>query len=67
MKTNHTFLSELENLNSVANYKIDKNDLLFDIKVLLKDYYLATFTENENKLKLCFNNGQVFYLSLDEQ
>ncbi len=46
MKTNHTFLSELENLNSVANYKIDKNDLLFDIKVLLKDYCLATFTEN---------------------
>ncbi len=67
MKNNHVYLTELENSNKL-NYSVDAHSLLIDIKILLKEYYLATFNEEGNRLIIKFNNGQKFKLTLtDEQ
>lgn len=62
----HLFVPELgafgEPLTSVA----EAHDLLIDLKVLLKEYYTATFTEDGNALLMKFNNGQRFKLTLEE-
>lgn len=63
---NHIFITDLENENKL-NYVIDINSLLTDIKVLLKEYYVATFSEDGNNLVLKFNNGQKFKLTLFEE
>lgn len=63
---NHIFITDLENENNL-NYVIDINSLLTDIKVLLKEYYVATFSEDGNNLVLKFNNGQKFKLTLFEE
>ena len=60
---NHIFITEMKN---ERNYCIDINSLLTDIKVLLKEYYLATFNEDGNQLLLKFSNGQKFKLTLSE-
>lgn len=63
---NHIFITDLENENKL-NYIIDINSLFTDIKVLLKEYYVATFSEDSNNLVLKFNNGQKFRLTLFEE
>lgn len=63
---NHMFLTETESAAGDFNYKIDANDLLLDLKVLLKEYYIATFTSDGNALLINFNNGQKFKLNLEE-
>lgn len=45
-------------------YVIHSKDLLSDIKVLLKQYYTATFNEEGTALRLRFNNGQQFLFSI---
>ena len=47
------------------NYKVSVEDMLLDLKVLLKEYYCGTFTEDGKALKLAFNNGQKFILKLE--
>ena len=60
-------LTELESSKEIGfNYKVDAESILLDLKVLLRDYYTATFTKEENALKLQFNNGQTFILSAKE-
>lgn len=64
-ETSHVFLPEYEcaeGLNSV----VDEFSLLLDIKALLNEYYLATFSENGNSLDIAFNNGQKFRLTVKE-
>ena len=51
---------------SSLTYKVEAEEILLDLKVLLRDYYAATFTKDENALKLQFNNGQTFMLSAKE-
>lgn len=53
-------------MENEISYCIDINSLLTDIKVLLKEYYLATFNEDGNQLLLKFSNGQKFKLTLSE-
>ncbi len=44
----------------VADWEITEQDLLFDLKCLMKEYYIATFKESGESLKLSFENGQTF-------
>lgn len=60
----HIFLKDLESIN--VNYKIDMNLFLLDLKVLIKEYYAATLTEQADALTVQFNNGQTFILSAKE-
>lgn len=62
----HIFLTETESAEGVLNFEIDASDLLLDIKVLLKEYYVATFTGDGSALVIKFNNGQKFKLNLEE-
>ena len=63
----HGFVKEKESALEVRlDYKVEAEEILFDLKVLLRDYYAATFTKDENALKLQFNNGQTFILSAKE-
>lgn len=44
----------------------DEKSLLLDMKALLKEFYIATFMEEENALFLQFNNGQRFKITVKE-
>ena len=46
------------------DYKISLEDMLLDLKVLLKEYYCATFTHDGKSLKITLNNGQKFLLNM---
>ena len=61
----HKFLLDNESMSEVEN-KIDVNDLLTDIKVLMREYYVATFGESGKSLNIAFNNGQKFRLTVEE-
>ena len=61
----HIFSTELECATSF-DFTVDAMDLLTDIKVLIKEYYLATFCESGDSLNIKFNNGQTFKLSIVE-
>ena len=62
----HTICSRSEECPEF-NWTTDSVELLKDIKFLLKEYYVATFTDSNNALKIKFNNGQSFILSLNEE
>ncbi|MCM1289457.1 MAG: hypothetical protein NC132_02245 [Corallococcus sp.] len=64
-RSEHLFVTEMESAQ-VFNYKVDEQSLLLDLKVLLKEYYSATFAVAKNSLKLQFTNGQIFELSVKE-
>lgn len=48
------------------DYKIDEESILLDLKVLLREYYAATFSVQEDALQLQFTNGQKFSLKAKE-
>ena len=50
--------------SSEMQYKVEIEDLFLDLKVLLKEYYMGTFTNDSKGLTLNFTNGQKFLLSL---
>ena len=58
------FLSETKDQNTELQYKVTVSDLLFELKVLLKEYYVAGFSDNTDSLKMTLNNGQKFRLIL---
>ena len=63
----HEFATETEPAQQMElDYQVEAESLLLDLKVLLREYYAATFTPEENALKLQFNNGQVFVVSIKE-
>jgi hypothetical protein len=64
---NHLFLTETEGAKDNLKYTVGAKDLLIDLKVLLKEYYAATFTEDGSSLIMKFTNGQVFCLNLKEE
>lgn len=63
---NHMFLTETESAAGSFDYRVNASDLLLDLKVLLKEYYIATFTSDGNALLINFNNGQKFKLNVEE-
>ncbi len=62
----HTFLTEMEVADTEFQCKVTVTDLLLDLKVLLKEYYVATFSDEKGSLKIALNNGQKFRLILLE-
>lgn len=58
----HIFNAQLNDLQ----YQVEIEDLFLDLKVLLKEYYMGTFTNDGKALMLKFTNGQKFRLSLNE-
>ncbi len=54
---NHIFLTETESAAGSFDYRVNASDLLLDLKVLLKEYYIATFTSDGNALLINFNNN----------
>ena len=56
----HIFNAQLNDLQ----YQVEIEDLFLDLKVLLKEYYMVTFTNDGQGLTLNFTNGQKFILSL---
>ncbi len=51
-------------LYSLGAYTVTLEDMLLDLKALLKEYYCATFTYESKSLKIALNNGQKFLLNL---
>lgn len=41
---------------------IDERDLLLDLKVLMKEYYIGSFEGDGSVLKIALSNGQRFEL-----
>lgn len=68
-KSCNNFINENQELNEISesNWFITSKDLLMDLKLLIKEYYAVSFTEEDNFLKLSFVNGQTFLISLQEE
>lgn len=64
-KANHLFTTESE-VCPEFNWKTDSKSILSDIKALIQEYYFAAFTGDGQSLKLDFNNGQSFSISVTE-
>ena len=58
--------SQMAVANNEAMTKIDKQDLLIDLKVLIKEFYCGTFTNDGQSLLLELFNGQKFALKIEE-
>ncbi|MDE5653978.1 MAG: hypothetical protein K2I46_00025 [Clostridia bacterium] len=58
--------TQLEDANYELKPKIGTQDLLIDLKVLIKEYYCGTFTNDGQSLVLSFFNGQRFALKIEE-
>ena len=58
--------TQLEVADNDIKTKIDEQELLFDLKVLIKEFYCATFTNDGHSLTLNFYNGQKFALRIEE-
>lgn len=61
----HLFVPQFDGANGL-DFKVELIDLLADIKVLLKEYYIATFDDRGNSLNIKFNNGQKYRLTVEE-
>lgn len=61
----HVLLPKYECLQGLT-CKVDERSLMFDIKVLLKEYYMATFCADGKTLQIALNNGQKFCITIEE-
>ena len=65
-KDGHIFLSDRGIDTPEFQCKVTAKDLLLDLKVLMKEYYVATFSDDNGWLKIALNNGQKFRFILIE-
>ena len=58
----------MENLKKqiLANHKCNAQDVVFDIKTIMQDFYFAQFSADANKLNISFDNGQKFTVTVKE-
>lgn len=56
-----------QNITKESEYALAASELLAEIKLLLKDNYVATFEDGETELTMRFLNGQKFKLTLQEE
>lgn len=61
----HYFADESESCPEFV-WKTDSMSVLTDIKVLMREHYFASFTSDGTALKLKFNNGQSFIITVYE-
>lgn len=45
---------------------IDAKELSEELKLILKDYFLGTVSENEKSLQIKFLNGQKFNITIEQ-
>ncbi len=64
-QTEHIFVTEFESAEGLV-WTVDEAELLCDIKKLLSEYYLATFSNDGTSLNISFNNGQKFSVIVKE-
>lgn len=60
----HEMITEKE--IAEISYVVEPQEILLDLKFLMKDFYAATFTVDGEALKLTFSNGQTFMLKAEE-
>lgn len=58
-------ITEENELNN--DLKTNAEDIIFEILSILRDYYFASFTLNENRLFVKVKNGQEFVITVDEK
>ena len=56
-----------QKITNETEYTLATSELLSEIKLLLKDNYVATFEDGETELTMRFLNGQKFKLKLQEE
>lgn len=61
----HIVSLECENMQEIIS-TVDVTGLLMDIKFLVNEYYIATFSEAVDALCIALNNGQKFRLTAEE-
>lgn len=72
MLDNHLFATDIESATDgkleedIPSWEVDAKDLLLDLKVLIKEYYIATLNSQSNSLLLKFTNGQKFSIVVKE-
>lgn len=49
-------------MNNSKHVTVKKEDLLSQIHFALRDYFVATFTQQSDELQVLFPNGQTFTL-----
>lgn len=59
------FLATDTELDNVT-WSCESNDILRDIKFLMREYYTGFYSEIDNGLIIRFNNGQKFKLTVSE-
>lgn len=61
----HIFATEIDCSEDLI-WAVNEDEMLCDIKKLLSEYYVATFTADGASLNISFNNGQKFCISVKE-
>lgn len=56
----------MNNTIEQTNSRCNEQDIVFDIKYFMQDFYFADFISNGNELKLLLNNGQCFTILVKE-
>ena len=46
------------------DFFVDEREMLSDLKAIMAEYYVATFTLDESALTVGFSNGQKFRISV---
>ncbi len=72
MVGDHIFITEMESVTDGdadmdIKWRVDAKDLMLDLKVLIKEYYLALIDLQKNSLRIKFNNGQEFDIHIEEK
>ena len=60
----HSFVVD-EEISDIKS-KTDIKGILYDIKYLIKEYYIGNFTETGDSLIMQLSNGQVFEVCVNE-
>ena len=65
-KQSHVCLRDYEGHEGKLDYTVTAFDLMLDMKALMREYYVATFTQDAKSLQIQFNNGQKFSVKVEE-
>lgn len=61
----HILTTELDSAKDAEfDFFVGEREMLNDLKAMMREYYVATFTEDESALTVGFNNGQKFLVTV---
>lgn len=64
-ESEHVFVPEYESAEGLM-WAVYEEEMLCDIKKLLSEYYVATFSADGTSLNISFNNGQKFCVTVKD-